>query len=336
MNETGFNSSILIKKSPVVIVKNFIVLQVAAVAAFFIVAVMGDYVKIYRGLPIARLLSFHIAEAAGIFIFETSMVFYIFFRWYKEYYDIKPDKIVHARGIIFRKRTVLAMKDVSSISYSQGPLAKLTKYGTVSLHGGNIKDFQIKNIPEPRYYVELLGKLRDTSENPLNKKDNMTVEDIISSGEHERLEFKSSFRWDLKQNKVNKNLERSVMKTIVAFMNSNGGQLILGVNDSGNVVGLEDDYGSLPKQNPDGFENHFTNVFHSMIGPEYRQFVQLKFTRAGNKDCCLVRILPSSKPAYLQNDVNEEFFIRTGNGTTSLRLSEAASYIDSHWRGKLI
>jgi len=46
--------------------------------------------------------------------------------------------------------------------------------------------------------------------------------------------------------------------------------------------------------------------------------------------------MPANKPAYLKFDSEEEFYIRTGNGTTALRLSEAASYVDYRWRGKLL
>ncbi len=336
MNQ-GFNQSFLVKKSPVVIVKNFIVLQMTAVAVFFLSGVLLDYGEIYEHLPFSTSLSFHIAEAIAIFLVETTLIFYIFFRWHKEYYDIKGDKIVHGRGIIFRRRTVIPLSAVSTISYWQGPLGKLTKYGNVELKERISGDnFVMDHIPEPQNYVEFLVQLRNNLNFHNVKEGKISAEELLSGGEHEHLEFKTSFRWDINQNKVNKNLEKSVMKTIVAFLNSNGGQLLIGVDDSGSIVGLENDYRSLPKPNADGFQNHFTNVFHAMVGPEYRQFVELVVDEVNGRDCCLVRVMPAGKPAYLKLDNGEEFYIRTGNGTTSLKLSEASSYIDSHWRAKLL
>src|SRR3989344_3336586 len=105
MNGLGFNKPFLVKKSPVVIVKTFVVLQLTAVAVFFLSAVLLDYGEIYEHLPFSTSLSFHIAEAAFLFLVETSLVFYIFFTWHKEYYNIQGDKILHAKGIIFRKKT---------------------------------------------------------------------------------------------------------------------------------------------------------------------------------------------------------------------------------------
>ena len=335
MDKLGFNQPLLVKKSPVVIAKTFIVLQLAAVSVFFLSGVLIDYGEIYKHLPIVGSLSFHIAEAIGIFLTETVIVFFIFFRWYKEYYDIKLDKIIYGRGIIFRLKTAIPIRSVHSVSYRQGPLGRLTKYGSVYLTDSNGKRFAVlDHIPEPQKYTELIVSLKEQlQETNGGSAGTISIEDLISRGEHHRLEFKTSFRWDDRQNKVNKNLEKAAMKT---FINSGGGQLLIGVDDSGSVIGLEKDYKSLPKPNSDGFHNHFTNVFHMMIGPEFRQFVKLTFHKTGDKEYCLIQTASGDRPAYLKFDEQEEFYIRTGNGTTALKLSEASSYIDSRWKTRLL
>jgi hypothetical protein len=158
------------------------------------------------------------------------------------------------------------------------------------------------------------------------------IHDIVRKGEHEYLEFKTSFRWDIKKDQVNRELERSVMKTIAAFLNSAGGSLVIGLDDNGHAVGLASDMASLTKQSRDGFENHFNNVFVSMIGPEFRQFVKLSFHEMAGKDVCLVSVDRSGRPAYVRTDKGEDFFIRTGNATTPLRMSQVASYVSTQWR----
>ena len=62
---------------------------------------------------------------------------------------------------------------------------------------------------------------------------------LIAQGESADLEFKSSFRWDLRENKVNRALEGVILKTLAGYMNGQGGTLLIGVADDGNVVGLE-------------------------------------------------------------------------------------------------
>lgn len=158
------------------------------------------------------------------------------------------------------------------------------------------------------------------------------IKDIIRQGEHEQLEFKTSFRWDVNKDQVNKELERSVMKTVTAFLNSQGGSLIIGLSDTGQVHGLESDFASLVKQNFDGFENHFNNLFVSMIGPEFRRHVKLSLHNINDKSVSLVEVDRAHKPAYLKTDKGEDFFIRTGNATTPLKVSQVSSYISSQWR----
>ncbi|MCP4361657.1 MAG: ATP-binding protein, partial [Chloroflexi bacterium] len=76
---------------------------------------------------------------------------------------------------------------------------------------------------------------------------------LIEQGEHERLEFKSSLRWDVRQKVVNKKLPYVIAKTLAAMMNSNGGYLLIGVADDGRILGIEQDIQSLNKKNLDGF-----------------------------------------------------------------------------------
>ena len=327
---------IIVKKSPVVIVKNFILLQGVAVVAFFIAGALADYGEFYHSLSISRTISFRIAEALIIFSAEIALVFFIFFRWYRESFRIRDGEIIHAYGVLYRHRTAIPLEHVVSVSHRQSPLGKLTKYGTIELTGSNMnKKIRLKDIPVPEEYVDLILKFKRFSENKNNEMANAVsattnILDLLNKNEHENLEFKSTFRWDIRQNTVNHILEKSVMKTIAAFLNSQGGRLIMGVDDNKAVVGLASDYGSLIRKDADGFENHFTQVFHNMIGAEFRQFVKLNWSQVDGKECCLVSVSPSHKPVYLKSDNSgEEFYIRTGNGTTALKLSETNAYIDS-------
>ncbi|OGN33427.1 MAG: hypothetical protein A3I39_02725 [Candidatus Yanofskybacteria bacterium RIFCSPLOWO2_02_FULL_47_9b] len=158
------------------------------------------------------------------------------------------------------------------------------------------------------------------------------IKEIIRSGEDERLEFKTSLRWDVRRNEISKELERSAMKTVAAFLNSDGGNLVIGVDDEQRAVGLAADINSLNKKSHDGFENHFNNLFISMLGPEFRQYVRLSFHTLDDKSVSLVQVDRAHRPAYLKTEKGEDFFIRTGNATTALKVSQVASYISAQWQ----
>ena len=77
---------------------------------------------------------------------------------------------------------------------------------------------------------------------------------LLAAGESATVEFKSSARWDLREQKKNPVLEQVILKTIAALLNTDGGTLLLGVADDGTVLGLEPDYQTLQKKNADGYE----------------------------------------------------------------------------------
>jgi len=92
------------------------------------------------------------------------------------------------------------------------------------------------------------------------------ISERIKDRENPILEFKSSFRYDIKLNRLNPRIfEKSIIKTIAAFMNSEGGNLLIGVDDNGNAIGLEYDYKFLKKKNSDGFELEFRQTIDKYI-----------------------------------------------------------------------
>jgi predicted HTH transcriptional regulator len=89
------------------------------------------------------------------------------------------------------------------------------------------------------------------------------IEDLIKKDEDTNLEFKSTYTWNIKENRIDKDLKFNVLKTIVGFMNSNGGTLIIGVDDNHQVVGMDLDFKSNWKGNKDGFILDFREYLES-------------------------------------------------------------------------
>lgn len=185
-------------------------------------------------------------------------------------------------------------------------------------------------MPEPQKNRGLISEKKPT--NNIEELDRERLSRVLKSKENENIEFKSSLRWDFKENRLNRNLEKAVMKSVAAFLNSTGGHLILGVDDGGETLGLNKDFESLTRKDQDGFENHFTQVFNNAIGSAHRRFVGARFHDINNKTICVLTVQPSNAPAYLKIDNFEAFYIRTGNSTTALNLSNVNDYIRSRWK----
>ena len=66
-----------------------------------------------------------------------------------------------------------------------------------------------------------------------------TVAELIDNDEDYGVEFKSSARWDIREAQPSKLIEDAVVKTVAAFLNTDGGTLRLGIGPYSGVVGRE-------------------------------------------------------------------------------------------------
>ncbi len=156
---------------------------------------------------------------------------------------------------------------------------------------------------------------------------------IIRQGEGPLLEFKSSLRWDLQEQRVNRNLETVIMKTLAGFFNSHiGGTLLIGVADNGEIIGLDKDYQTLKKPNQDGFEQTLMTAISTNLGADLCRHVHVLFHVVDRKDVCRVIISPSARPVFLNHGNTPKFFIRTGGGTRDLNIQEALEYVAGRWK----
>ena len=264
-----------------------------------------------------------------MFGIEIWLIVYIFLSWYRQVIHLSQNQLAYDEGILMRSHTIIPFSRVARVSVRQSFLGRLLKYGSVDARDAQgVLLIRLSGMQDPHEFADVMLKRCL----PLSGASESDPVALVKSEEHEHLERKSTFRWDIHTKSVNKALEKATVKTIAAFMNSQGGHLILGVGDDGSVVGVEQDYGTLMRRDADGLQNHVSNVLSAMIGPTFRQHVRMKPFKHGGKECMLVSVEPSDRPAYVRDQDHEEFFIRTGNGTTSLRMSDANAYIPERFR----
>jgi membrane protein YdbS with pleckstrin-like domain len=315
----------LIRLSPIAMVRNLAAAQFTVATLYVLAGTVAHYASIWRGLGIASYVPFQVAQAMFVFLGELILIGFIFLVWYRETITVENGSLLWHRGVLSRRHQTIALDRIASVSYRQGVVGRMAGFGTVEIvdRTGAVM-LSIDHVADPAQFAHSIthGSVGLAGADP---------QVLVASPEHERLERKSTFRWDLRAEKVNKTLERSALKTVAAFLNTNGGHLLLGVADDGTAVGMQHDYASLPRADRDGFENHFSNLLSASLGPLARRNITLKpFTHEG-KECVLVSVMPSSTPVYASLDDQEEFFIRTGNGTSSLKVSDAHRYIASRF-----
>ena len=173
-----------------------------------------------------------------------------------------------------------------------------------------------------------------SAQTTLPKQDSEIVE-LIQQGESATLEFKSSARWNLREKKKDKMMENIILKTVAAFLNSEGGTLLIGVADDGNVIGLKHDYQTLKKPNRDGYGQFLTQLLlRENFGLYLSKELKFSFHKIGQDEVCKVSIYKSPRPIYLKpkNPQEEQFWIRSGNSTHKLSVSETVNYCMNNFK----
>lgn len=151
------------------------------------------------------------------------------------------------------------------------------------------------------------------------------VLELIKKGESEKIEFKSTLRTNLYTKEIDKKIELSVLKTINAFLNSNGGTLLIGVNDKGELLGTEKDR----FENMDKFNLHLTNLIKEKIGKNNLHLIRIQDILIEGKNVVKVTTEKSKTPVFLRLTSNEEeFYIRVGPSSIQTRGSELVEYIN--------
>ena len=155
---------------------------------------------------------------------------------------------------------------------------------------------------------------------------------IIQQGEGPLLEFKSTFRWDMEQSRTNRLLEGVVLKSLAGFLNSkHGGTLLIGVADNGEIIGLENDYQTLKKQNQDGFEQAIMTAIAANLGADLCSYMTILFHVIDTKAICRLIVSPSARPVFINQGNTPKLYVRTGGATRDLNIQEALEFALTRW-----
>ena len=321
---------IIIKEGPMVFIRNVLMMEFLAGVFFYGISFLGNYGQIYGTFSLSRILRYDDFLVIIFSAFQLVYIILLFLEWYFSHFEITEKEIVRKSGLLFRRRKSITIADVATVETYQSPLSRMMHHATIILEHSNDRVTKIKNTGNFDEYVHIIKQML---RNPNGKLPARDISILLKEGEGSSVEFKETLRYDVRKGEVSREIERMVLKTVVAFLNADGGTLVIGVNDAGEAVGLEDDYKALPKKNRDGFENHLSMLIKTTIGLPFSKYVAVKFEKIKDNEVCVISVSESHKPAYLRApDKKEEFFVRVGNSTQPFSMSEAEEYIKTHWK----
>jgi predicted DNA binding CopG/RHH family protein len=234
----------------------------------------------------------------------------------------------------------VSTRDLGEIEIPILPIEKLARLGDARIEKASTrqlldlqqelesKDAEIEHLRASqeivvRFYEDRLQAVKEqlATDSLINR---------IKHGETATLEFKSSLRYNIRANKMDRDIENSTLKTIVAFCNTKGGELLIGVGDDKSVLGIEHD--GFP--NEDKFQLHLRNLLMDRIVPSVAEFVEFSMVMLDERAVCHVTCKQSKRQEiWLKPDKNapELFYVRMGPSSTELQPRQALAYIKEHF-----
>jgi len=155
--------------------------------------------------------------------------------------------------------------------------------------------------------------------------DSELVMDAIKKGENDRTEFKSTLRTNLQTGDKDKRMEKAVLKTIVAFLNTDGGTLLIGVSDDGSISGIDES----SFENRDKMNLHMTNLISSQIGNEFLPFINFRIADFDTGAVMRVVCEPTKNPVFLKDGNVETFYVRSGPSSVELSGMDLINYVNN-------
>jgi hypothetical protein len=149
------------------------------------------------------------------------------------------------------------------------------------------------------------------------------IKSTIQRGETKTSEFKQTFSWDVETREKSDRLIVSSLKTLTAFMNTEGGTLLIGVDDAGQITGLEEEISKFDGNSEDKFLLRFQDSLKRRIGSEFFPLIDYTLTEVDRHLVLVIECRPSKSPVFLfpakrNQNPNGEIYIRTNPATEKI------------------
>ncbi len=181
----------------------------------------------------------------------------------------------------------------------------------------------------PASAAELLKRLQDI------RSARADIDRLLASDESARLEFKASLREPVDRNPADKRtlgelkraIEREVIETLAAFLNTDGGTLVIGVRDDHTIVGIEVDYPWVRPRSRDGWCLTFDHLVTHQLGAEVMRSINLQLEPWYDHTIAVIRCEPRQEPTWIE----DELYIRCTASTEKLSTRHAIAWCRQRW-----
>jgi type I restriction enzyme, R subunit len=164
-----------------------------------------------------------------------------------------------------------------------------------------------------------------------------SIDELVANDEDGAIEFKSTARWDVREARRDPAMEDAVVKTVAAFLNAEGGTLLVGVAPDRTPFGLELDYAQVTPANADGFVNWLTQLLINAVGHAASMRARARIQPWNGVDVCRLDVAASSQPVWARTSKEPSvFFVRMNNSSRPMPADEVAGYVAHRWPSRAV
>lgn len=153
----------------------------------------------------------------------------------------------------------------------------------------------------------------------------LTTEHIASwirGGETDSVEFKQRAIDD------NGQVLDYVSKEVASFLNTNGGAVLLGVDDDGKLVGIDPDIERLKKPSADNYQKVIIDHLIQRLGKVHVPAIKVSLPRVEGINLCVIQVERGASSAYVTGPNKQPiFWIRAANQCQALVGKEIEDYV---------
>jgi TPR repeat protein len=239
-----------------------------------------------------------------------------------------------------RERTIIVNYSIVDIEDHQSKSAKIITFpGTDESKPVNLKeDFENRFVSHP-YFEDFRASLEEIIKEELlpdfdknfrdGKLGHYSIDQALASGETQTVEYKETFSFNTREKKSGDDrIRHAFLREAAAFLNTEGGAILVGVSDDQKVIGIErDDF-----KDAENYIRKISQVVASALGELAATLTDVSIHEHSGQKICVVLCAKSPKPIYCDfKKFGQQTFVRYGNVTAQPPPSEWVEYCKYHF-----
>ncbi|MBA4729292.1 MAG: ATP-binding protein, partial [Candidatus Dadabacteria bacterium] len=193
-----------------------------------------------------------------------------------------------------------------------------------------LNNIQFSISMKPMTSSDQVLKLNEIHQAALELSEPDKILNEIKKGESKSREFKSTFSLDLKTNKKENYIIESSVKSIAGFLNAEGGNLYIGVDDGGKILGLECEIGENKiVKNIDKYMLMIKDVVKHRLGSNHLKDIDIRNYDIQNKTIVAIHCSKSKTQVFYNKS---DLYVRFGPSTEKLVGPELIQYSNERFK----